>query len=65
MAQTVQFNNDVIAKLSRYIPLIFIFVLLIPSSFVIIDAGKVGVVKRLGLFSRHHCLKGSILSYPL
>lgn len=48
MAQTVQFNNDVIAKLSRYIPLIFIFVLLIPSSFVIIDAGKVGVVKRLG-----------------
>jgi regulator of protease activity HflC (stomatin/prohibitin superfamily) len=48
MTQPVSLDKEMMTKLFRFIPLIFIFVLLLPASFVIVDAGHVGVVKRLG-----------------
>jgi regulator of protease activity HflC (stomatin/prohibitin superfamily) len=48
MTEPISFDKEIIAKFSRYIPILLILLFLVPSSFVIIDAGKVGVVKRLG-----------------
>ena len=38
MAQTVNSNSDVFNKFSKYLPLIFITLLILTASFVIIDA---------------------------
>ena len=48
MTEPISFDKEIIAKFSRYIPILLILLFLVPSSFVVIDAGKVGVVKRLG-----------------
>ncbi len=48
MTEPLSFDKEIIAKFSRYIPILLILLFLVPSSFVVIDAGKVGVVKRLG-----------------
>ena len=64
MAQTVNFNPDMFNKFSKYIPIIFIIILLLPASFVIIDAGKVGVVKRLGAVQPLSLPEGFHLKIP-
>jgi len=48
MTEPISFDKEIIAKFSRFIPILLILLFLVPSSFVVIDAGKVGVVKRLG-----------------
>jgi regulator of protease activity HflC (stomatin/prohibitin superfamily) len=48
MTEPISFDKEIIAKFARFIPILLILLFLVPSSFVVIDAGKVGVVKRLG-----------------
>jgi prohibitin 2 len=64
MAQNIPINTDIITKFSRFIPIVFVLVLLLPASFVIIDAGKVGVVKRLGAVQPNSLPEGFHFKVP-
>ena len=64
MSQTVNFNPDVFGKYTKFIPVLFLAALLVPASFVIIDAGKVGVVKRLGAVQQQSLPEGLHFKIP-
>jgi len=64
MSQTVNFNPDIFGKYTKFIPVLFLAALLVPASFVIIDAGKVGVVKRLGAVQQQSLPEGLHFKVP-
>jgi regulator of protease activity HflC (stomatin/prohibitin superfamily) len=64
MSQTVNFNPDIFGKYTKFIPVLFLAALLVPASFVIIDAGKVGVIKRLGAVQQQSLPEGLHFKVP-